>query len=106
MKATLILVILGLSLIICDTGDYRSFHLIYQNTYILFWILDAKGFGYKRMKSPGRSMKVPKSRKGLGMGMAMGAGMGLGMGTALFLSLSFVFVFFVWNSWLIFNFWQ
>ena len=81
MKATLILVILGLSLIICDTGDYHSFLLVYQNTYISFWISDAKGFGYKRMKSPGRSMKVPKSRKGLGM--SMGASMGLGIGAAL-----------------------
>nr|CAH0104533.1 unnamed protein product [Daphnia galeata] len=63
MKATLILVILGLSLIICDT--------------------DAKGFGYKRMKSPGRSMKVPKSRKGLGMGMGMGMGAGMGMGLGM-----------------------
>ena len=36
MKATLILVILGLSLIICDTGDYHSFLLVYQNTYISF----------------------------------------------------------------------
>ena len=33
------------------------------------------------MKSPGRSMKVPKSRKGLGM--SMGASMGLGIGAAL-----------------------
>ncbi|XP_046454866.1 uncharacterized protein LOC124202554 [Daphnia pulex] len=63
MKVTLILVIISLSLIICST--------------------DAKGFGYKRMKSPGRSMKVPKSRKGLGMGMGMGMGAGMGMGLGM-----------------------
>ncbi|XP_059352512.1 uncharacterized protein LOC130704242 isoform X3 [Daphnia carinata] len=46
---------------------------------------DAKGFGYKRMKSPGRNMKMPKSKMGLGtgMGIGMGAGMGMGLGMGM-----------------------
>lgn len=83
MKVALILVIISLSLFISNTGAMRvtvtllSYHNIYLN------ISDAKGFGYKRMKSPGRSMKVPKSRKGLGMGMGMGMGAGMGMGLGM-----------------------
>lgn len=54
------------------------FSLVVHNT-------DAKGFGYKRMKSPGRNMKIPKSRMGVGTGMGMGmrAGMGMGLGMGM-----------------------
>ncbi|KAI9553004.1 hypothetical protein GHT06_020891 [Daphnia sinensis] len=65
MKAMLILVIVVISLVVQKT--------------------DAKGFGYKRMKSPGRNMKMPKSRMGVGtgMGIGMGAGMGMGLGMGM-----------------------
>lgn len=60
-----------------------KFAVIELLMFIVF--IDAKGFGYKRMKSPGRNMKIPKSRMGVGtgMGMGMGAGMGMGLGMGM-----------------------